>query len=292
MNFVGDFLTSMVKPLIDVFYSLCFFLSGEFFRPLAEISSSDTCSIGASTGWFSTVVVPIIILGPYWLRLMQCLRRYVDSGKRHPHLPNAFKYALSMVVTVFGVFQKDLSGQNNWTPYQIIWRLAYLSSTIYSWNWDVRKDWSLVDRTTGRLRPRRMVAGGDTWPYYSAAAADLVLRFAWAYTLIPDQNQGALGVGLGMAMAPVTAALEILRRTMWSVFRLENEHLHNTEGYRATDAIPLHYDVSRRPKGLAGAKAGSRRRLILFEVSAYAAVVIAISVFAIVNKDLDSQYHT
>ena len=52
----------------------------------------------------SHAVVPVIILGPYWFRFMQCIRRYFDTGKRHPNLPNAFKYALAMMVTIFSVF--------------------------------------------------------------------------------------------------------------------------------------------------------------------------------------------
>ena len=33
--------------------------------------------------------------------------------------------------------------------------------------------------------------------------------------------------------------LEVLRRTVWACFRLENEHLHNTRGYRQVSFVPL-----------------------------------------------------
>ena len=41
---------------------------------------------------------------------------------------------------------------------------------------------------------------------------------------------------------PVLAAVEIGRRTMWACLRLENEHLHNTEGFRRVEHVPLHFD--------------------------------------------------
>lgn len=32
------------------------------------------------------VLIPVITLAPLWIRLMQCLRRSVESGKRWPHM--------------------------------------------------------------------------------------------------------------------------------------------------------------------------------------------------------------
>lgn len=39
------------------------------------------------------------------------------------------------------------------------------------------------------------------------------------------------------------AMLEILRRVIWNVFRLENEQLNNCGLFRATKDIPLPFDV-------------------------------------------------
>ena len=37
---------------------------------------------------------------------------------------------------------------------------------------------------------------------------------------------------------------------MWAVLRLESEHLHNTEGFRRVDVIPLHFDHRLPPPSL------------------------------------------
>lgn len=71
-----------------------------------------------------------------------------------------------------------------------------------------------------------------------AIVADLFLRFAWTLTLIPPQSSRTLPLYL----QPFTMVGELFRRTFWSFFRLENEHLRNTQGFRRVDFIPLHYD--------------------------------------------------
>lgn len=42
---------------------------------------------------------------------------------------------------------------------------------------------------------------------------------------------------------------EFFRRTFWSFFCLENEHLRNTHGYRRVNFIPLHYDMNSSDDG-------------------------------------------
>jgi hypothetical protein len=91
------------------------------------------------------------------------------------------------------------------------------------------------------LRSRRMITKKRY--YYLAIVVDLFLRFFWAYTLIPySANRNAFSV-LSLYVAPFAAVAEILRRTMWSVLRLENEHVNNTAGYRKYKHIPLHYSL-------------------------------------------------
>lgn len=57
-------------------------------------------------------------------------------------------------------------------------------------------------------------------------------------TLIPPNSSRTLPLYL----QPFTMVGELFRRTFWSFFRLENEHLRNTQGFRRVDFIPLHYD--------------------------------------------------
>mmetsp|Transcript_18450 Transcript_18450/g.46344 ORF Transcript_18450/g.46344 Transcript_18450/m.46344 type:complete len:169 (-) Transcript_18450:72-578(-) len=112
--------------------------------------------------------------------------------------------------------------------------------------------------------------------YYLAIVADLVLRFGWTLTLVPGtQSVGHLlktGDGFEAFWVIALAWLELLRRAMWAVFRLEAEHLHNTEGLRRVAIIPLHFD-SVKPAS-ANTEASSERRCgVLVELLAYAIIV-------------------
>lgn len=79
---------------------------------------------------------------------------------------------------------------------------------------------------------------------------DVILRFAWTLTLVSadyiTRNDLIILVPLGPNL-PVTF-LEIFRRTLWSVVRIENEHLNNTNKFREVDFVPLYfYEDDNRP---------------------------------------------
>ena len=217
---------------------------------------------------------------------MQCIRRYYDTGKRHPNLPNALKYALAMCVTIFSVFNHDLKihDDKQWTTYQVFWTIAYATSTLYTYSWDVLMDWSLGDMNYQGLRERRMFRRKSV--YYSAIVADLCLRFLWTYTLIPakDQTNFAHGVSLSTAVAPFAAVAEICRRSMWSFFRLENEHLHNTSGYRKVNHIPLHFETPLKQDSTESSGKGRKAWHVIAEIILIVTVVIVISIVAISGK--------
>ncbi len=54
------------------------------------------------------------------------------------------------------------------------------------------------------------------WWYYLAIVADLVLRFMWVVVLMP---------GVGPHLSLFLGTIEIVRRSMWGLFRVEREHL-------------------------------------------------------------------
>ena len=143
-------------------------------------------------------------------------------------------------------------------------------------------DWSLGNKNFFFLRERRMFRHRSY--YYCAIVADLVLRFLWTYTLIPEKDQGSFsnGVSLSLAVAPFAAAAEICRRTMWSFFRLENEHLNNTAGYRRVKHIPLHFDT---PLESTSAQEKKRRCTVLLEIVLLVAIVLTVSCVAVLVKN-------
>ena len=62
--------------------------------------------------------------------------------------------------------------------------------------------------------------------YLSIAVVNLMLRFFWTLTLIPEGKGDAWQKNIQVRLSPILAGAEICRRCMWGFLRLENEHLH------------------------------------------------------------------
>jgi len=103
LTYVGDVFTSMVKVFQDILWTFCFFATGDFLTP--EIKN-EHIHVHAWTRnfWYKNIAIPLVCIFPLWLRFTQCLCRYLETGKRLPNLGNAFKYAMSLSVSLFGAF--------------------------------------------------------------------------------------------------------------------------------------------------------------------------------------------
>jgi hypothetical protein len=131
----------------------------------------------SAANWYKHVLIPIICLFPLLVRFNQCLRRYIDTGDRFPHLANAGKYALSQTVTLFGAFHPlyleyspEMRGEKS-NLFQIFWMVLFVSSSLYSFAWDVFMDWGLGRREYGFLGPTLMYP--RRYYYFAVIAIDL-----------------------------------------------------------------------------------------------------------------------
>eukprot|EP00298_Acanthocystis_sp_HF-20_P013635 c20445_g1_i6.p1 GENE.c20445_g1_i6~~c20445_g1_i6.p1 ORF type:complete len:596 (+),score=187.30 c20445_g1_i6:352-2139(+) len=232
--FVADFLTSLVKPMIFLVYSWCFYLSGEWLTdPVQE--GAKPAAFCDSNQLFMQIITPLLSALPLWFRFLQCVRRYRDTGKRFPNLANAAKYALAHSVVFLGLVAQSANGD-----FRGVWIASLVLSTLYTFYWDVKMDWGLGSRTLTPncfdLRDRLMFPHKNF--YYFAIGADLIMRFLWTLTLVQWWNHWPLEAVVSSLLLGV---IEISRRSMWACFRLEAEHLQNTEGYRPIEIIPLHF---------------------------------------------------
>ena len=109
-------------------------------------------------------------------------------------------------------------------------------STVYHVYWDLYMDWGLLrkDAPTGRRWLRRHLMYPSAYIYYAAAVLNTVARVAWVLTISPD----ALGVTSDNPWRFITIIgfIELLRRSMWNFFRLENEQINNVGKFRVVNA--------------------------------------------------------
>ena len=173
-GYVGDIFTSFVKVFQDIAWTIMWVATGSF--TASDRLDQNISFSWSSEPWYKEVLIPLICLFPLVVRFNQCLRRYIDTGDRFPHLANATKYAMSQTVTLFGAFHplylehssKPAGGIN---MFQIFWTLIFVSSSLYSFFWDVKMDWGLGDKKYGFLNESLMYP--RRYYYYTIIALDL-----------------------------------------------------------------------------------------------------------------------
>ncbi|KAK9460522.1 EXS family-domain-containing protein [Lipomyces oligophaga] len=221
----ADVLTSYSKVLADVWIMICMLLCG---RSVAGIPDR-TCG-GEWT-------IPMIISVPYLIRLRQCLTDYVRSNYNRSHLLNAAKYATTFPVIILSV-AKHKFDESFGAAYlgaitiSNLWVLSMLINSLFSFYWDVSRDWDLSIFQLSRDSKNEVSRSGlreiTYFPkqfYYLAIAFDFGLRFTWSLKLSPHLyffNDFEGGVF-------VLEVMELFRRWIWLFLRIETEWIRSTK---------------------------------------------------------------
>ncbi|KER21267.1 hypothetical protein T265_15135 [Opisthorchis viverrini] len=196
---------------------------------------------------------PILRALPAWFRFAQCLRRYRDMRvkKLSPHVINAGKYSTTFLVQGCTVWRALSKGSASLIGYL----LARIIQSTYSYSWDIRMDWGLLDCQP----PHRLLREETVYQYrayyYFAIVEDFILRFSWAIRIGIEETLACPPEML----ATISATLEVFRRFVWNFFRLENEHLNNCGEFRAVRDIFIRPE--RREAGVNASNVNGLRQL-------------------------------
>jgi len=151
-GYIGDLLTSLVRVLVQALYALCYLLLIPY-SLVAYSGGEESDSIGSyqflssnkwwrDSIWLQRGVVPWLTLLPLWIRLMQCLRRSVETGQRWPHIANALKYTSAILVISVGTLIPEIRTDGGLVTW--VWVLAFIGATCYQFLWDITMDWGLL----------------------------------------------------------------------------------------------------------------------------------------------------
>jgi hypothetical protein len=240
---LADVLTSYAKIIADLFVALCMFFS-----------HNGSATKRPDRGCGGQYLVPIIIAIPSAIRFRQCIIEYLRvraSNSRNggigaggwggQHLANAAKYFSAFPVIILSALQRNLSlnhthiGLTETSLYRF-WLLAVFVNSLYSFYWDVSKDWDLslfsspssphpahssAHHAYG-LRPRLYFRSKEV--YYVAIITDLLLRCTWSLKLSPHLDHFA-DFESGIFLMEF---LEVGRRWMWIFLRVETEWVRTT----------------------------------------------------------------
>ncbi|CAH1271599.1 XPR1 [Branchiostoma lanceolatum] len=233
---LADQLNSLVTVLLDFEYMICYFIY--------EVEWHDDPNPKICTSWKYGIRSVMACL-PAWFRFAQCLRRYRDTKHAFPHLVNAGKYSTSFFVIAFATLSRvhgEVTGETHSHTFYYLWICAAIISTCYTFSWDIKMDWGLLDRAAGEnTLLREEIVYPQKLYYYLSAVQNFFLRFAWVMSI----SLGELGILHGELVGSLLAPLEVYRRFVWNFFRLENEHLNNCGEFRAVRDIsvtPLNQD--------------------------------------------------
>ncbi|KAG5982820.1 hypothetical protein E4U55_001273 [Claviceps digitariae] len=216
--FLGDMYCSLTYAMANI--ELFFCLYANKWNEPQQCNSTHSRLLG----FFLT-------LPPIW-RFFQCLRRYRDTRNVFPHLVNGGKY----IMTIVSAVMLSLYRINNTRSNLALFIGFSVINSVYVSIWDLFMDFSLLQTGARHRGLRDILALKRQWPYYFIMVVDPILRFAWIfYAIFTHDTQHSTIVSF------LVSFVEILRRAMWALFRVENEHCANVAQYKASRDIPLPY---------------------------------------------------
>jgi xenotropic and polytropic retrovirus receptor 1 len=218
--YLGDMYCSVTYSMSQIELFFCLYVN-EWINP-------NQCNSNHSRlmGFFATL--------PAIWRAFQCLRRYRDSGTWFPHLANFAKYCGNILYYMtLSMYRINMNGQT---------KAAFLVfATVngcYCSFWDIYFDWSLGSPFSKNWLLRDRLGYKRKRLYYAAIPIDVILRQQWIFfAVFAEDLQHSSAVSFFVSL------IEVLRRGMWSLFRVENEHCNNVDNFRASRDVPLPYKI-------------------------------------------------
>ncbi|KAG8389962.1 hypothetical protein BUALT_Bualt01G0034000 [Buddleja alternifolia] len=220
--FLADIFTSMSKVtkhlnlrtmqvFSDLERSVCRMVHGQV-ATIAWVEDDSVCGS-------HSLAIPMVLVLPYMFRFFQCLRQYNDKSE-NASLLNALKYSTAAPVIFLSALKYHVLPDTWMKIYQPLWLLSGVLNSLYSFYWDISRDWDLSCFTQifKFSRPHFLshLLYGRKWVYFWVLGSNLILRCAWTYKLSAHLRDNYLTVF-------AITALEILRRFQWVFFRVENE---------------------------------------------------------------------
>ncbi|KAI1149902.1 EXS family-domain-containing protein [Nemania diffusa] len=222
--FLGDIYCSLTYATSNVELFFCLYSHYWGNPPMCNSSHSRLL------GFFSTL--------PAIWRALQCVRRYYDTKNVFPHLVNCGKY----IMTILSYVTLSLYRIDNTHPNLALFITFSVLNGIYVSVWDLFMDFSLLQPDSRHPFLRNILGLKRRWVYYVIMVIDPILRFGWIfYAIFTHDIQHSTITSFLVSLS------EVIRRGMWALLRVENEHCGNVAQYKASRDVPLPYDLPCEP---------------------------------------------
>ncbi|KOS18856.1 Protein SYG1 -like protein [Escovopsis weberi] len=218
--FLGDMYCSLTYAMSNIELFFCLYARNWEHHTLCNSSHSRLLGF-------------LTCLPPIW-RFLQCIRRYRDTGNVFPHLVNCGKYSMSIIgsvcLSVYRIHRSD-SNLALFITFNVI-------NGIYCAIWDLFMDFSLLQPQSRYFYLRDITAFKRRWIYYTIMTVDPIFRFSWILYVIFTFNPR-----YATLVSFLVGLIEVTRRGIWALLRVENEHCSNVSHFKASRDVPLPYRI-------------------------------------------------
>ncbi|KAK8806089.1 hypothetical protein WA171_007174 [Blastocystis sp. BT1] len=206
--FLGDQLTSHTQTIYDLIHVIASIITRSFinFNDIYVKLPEKTVLILRYTS----------LILPQFIRLVQNLRRYRDTKLMYPNIYNGIKYLLSIISCCL-------------IQFPIPFFIAQTVYSLYALYWDIHEDWGLfrnkdIHSPWFLLRKKTLIS--HPLCYHVCIWINVILRFIWIPKLLLVHKMDEDVIYL------VFGSLEVIRRGIWNIFRMENEQVNNCGNFR------------------------------------------------------------
>ncbi|KAL5090946.1 hypothetical protein Trisim1_012446 [Trichoderma cf. simile WF8] len=218
--FLGDMYCSLTYSMANI--ELFFCLYANHWDNPGQCNSTSSRLLGFLT------TLPAI-----W-RFLQCIRRYKDTRNIFPHLVNCGKYTATILSYLCLSLYRIHQSHSNLALFVTFSTI----NGVYTSIWDLFMDFSLLQPQSRHTALRDILALKHRWIYYVIMTVDPILRFSWIfYAIFAHDSQHSTVISF------MVSFMEVFRRGIWSLLRVENEHCANVAQYKASRDVPLPYHI-------------------------------------------------
>lgn len=137
-EFIGDCLTSWVRPGQDLFFALFYYCTVIYGTITGKYGLTRSGEILAESWTLHNVIMPAFAILPLWLKYLQTLRQAYDTNQRWPYQGNSLKYLTASLVVTYGMTHPE--GRRS-----VLWISCFILALLYQVFWDVVVDWQLFE---------------------------------------------------------------------------------------------------------------------------------------------------
>jgi hypothetical protein len=180
-DFIGDVLTSMVRPSQDLFFALSYYCTVIWGTVSGTYGLTESGELLEQSFLLHNVILPSCAILPLWWKYLQTLRQAHDANRRWPYQGNSLKYLTSSLVIIYGITHPEDRRSS--------WWLCFCFLTLgYQIFWDVMMDWELFE-----IAPDDRFISAEQDPWWFAQISSLrpssrILLALQMYILQPMLN--------------------------------------------------------------------------------------------------------